>query len=59
LAHKDKVILSVIFRGRELAHIEEGQRVIKNVIDQLAEISKVEQAPSQQGKRIVCILAPK
>lgn len=59
LAHKDKVILSVIFRGRELAHIEEGQRVIKNVIDQLAEISKVEQPPSQQGKRIVCILAPK
>lgn len=59
LAHKDKVILSVIFRGRELAHIEEGQRVIKHVIDQLAEISKVEQTPSQQGKRIVCILAPK
>ena len=28
LEHKDKVIVTVIFRGRELAHIEEGRRVI-------------------------------
>ncbi len=26
LAHKDKVIVSVVFRGRELAHIEEGRK---------------------------------
>ena len=59
LTHKDKVIVSVIFRGRELAHIEEGQRVIKHVLGQLDEIAKVESPPMQQGKRIVCILAPK
>ena len=59
LEHKDKVIVSVVFRGRELAHIEEGQRVIKQIIEQLADIGKVEQTPSQQGKRMVCILAPK
>ena len=59
LTHKDKVIVSVIFRGRELAHIEEGQRVIKHVLVQLEEIAKVESPPMQQGKRIVCILAPK
>ena len=28
LTHKDKVVVSVIFRGRELAHIEEGRKVI-------------------------------
>jgi translation initiation factor IF-3 len=59
LTHKDKVIVSVIFRGRELAHIEEGQRVIKHVLVQLEEVAKVESPPMQQGKRIVCILAPK
>ncbi len=59
LTHKDKVIVSVIFRGRELAHIEEGQRVIKHVLSQLDEVAKVESPPMQQGKRIVCILAPK
>ena len=59
LTHKDKVIVSVVFRGRELAHIEEGHRVIKQVLQSLEDIGKVESAPSQQGRRITCILAPK
>jgi translation initiation factor IF-3 len=59
LAHKDKVIVSVVFRGRELAHIEEGHRVLKRVLQQLEEAGKPESAPSQQGKRIVCTLVPK
>lgn len=59
LTHKDKVLLSVIFRGRELAHIEEGRRIIDEILQQLEEISKVEAHPSQQGRRIVCTLAPR
>jgi translation initiation factor IF-3 len=59
LQHKDKVIVSVVFRGRELAHIEEGRKVVKHVIESLQDVAKVESPPSQQGKRIVCVLAPK
>ncbi|MBI3465368.1 MAG: translation initiation factor IF-3 [Planctomycetes bacterium] len=59
LSHKDKVIITVLFRGRELAHIEEGQRVIRQIIQQLDDVSKVEQPPSQQGKRIIATVAPK
>jgi translation initiation factor IF-3 len=59
LSHKDKVIVSVIFRGRELAHLEEGRKVIDHVIKELDDVAKVETGPSHQGKRIVCILAPK
>ncbi|MEX2120618.1 MAG: translation initiation factor IF-3 [Pirellulales bacterium] len=59
LGHKDKVSVSVIFRGRELAHVEEGQRVVQQIIRSLEDVGKVESAPSQQGRRIVCILAPK
>lgn len=59
LLHKDKVIVSVIFRGRELAHIEEGRKVIDHVIKELEDVGKIEAPPSHQGKRIVCILAPK
>ncbi|MBX3412619.1 MAG: translation initiation factor IF-3 [Pirellulales bacterium] len=59
LEHKDKVVISVVFRGRELAHIEEGQRVVKQIIESLEDISKVEAPASQQGRRIVCILSPK
>jgi translation initiation factor IF-3 len=59
LQHKDKVVVSVIFRGRELAHIEEGRKVIDHVIKELEEVGKIESPPSHQGKRIVAILAPK
>jgi translation initiation factor IF-3 len=59
LVHKDKVLLSVMFKGRELAHIEEGHRVIGEIIAQLEDVSRVEAPPSQQGRRIVCTLSPK
>jgi translation initiation factor IF-3 len=59
LSHKDKVLLSVMFRGREMAHVEEGRRVIDEIIVQLEDIARVESPPAQQGRRIVCTLAPK
>lgn len=59
LQHKDKVVVSVVFRGRELAHIEEGRKVIDQVIKALDEVAKLETPPSHQGKRIVAILAPR
>ena len=59
LTHKDKVIVTVIFRGREMAHVEEGRRVINEVLDRLADVAKVESPPSQHGRRLVCTLAPK
>jgi translation initiation factor IF-3 len=59
LQHKDKVIISVVFRGRELAHLEEGRKVIDHVLKELEDVGKIEAAPSHQGKRIVAILAPK
>ena len=59
LQHKFKVIVTVVFRGRELAHIEEGRRVIDGVIAQLADISRLEAAPVHHGRRMICTLAPK
>ena len=59
LEEKDKVIFSVIFRGRENAHVDEGFKLVERVIDKLADICKLEQAPAMHGRRIVVILAPK
>ena len=53
------MIVSVIFRGRELAHVEEGRKVIDHVIKELDDVGKIESPPSHQGKRIVAILAPR
>jgi translation initiation factor IF-3 len=59
LEHKDKVLISVMFRGRAITHVEEGQRVIEQMLKQLEEVSKVESGPSRQGRRIICTLTPK
>ena len=57
--HKDKVLLNVLFRGRELQHIDEGRRIITHMVAQLAEHAKIEKAPSMEGKRMTAMLAPK
>ena len=59
LEHKDKVLVNVLFRGRELQHIDEGQRIIKSILEKLADVAKVEKAPSMEGKRMTAMLAPK
>jgi translation initiation factor IF-3 len=59
LKHKDKVQISVVFRGREIAHVEEGRRVMANVLEQLELVAKVEISPTQQGRRIVCVVTPR
>lgn len=59
LEHKDKVQVSVVFRGREMAHIEEGRKVMEEVIAELVEFGKLESPPSQQGKRMICTISPK
>jgi translation initiation factor IF-3 len=59
LEHKDKVLVNVLFRGRELQHIEEGQRIIAHMLEKLVDVAKVEKAPSMEGKRMTAMLAPK
>ena len=59
LQHKDKVVVSVVFRGREMAHVEEGQRVMQAVVAQLEDVGKVEAPAQQMGRRLQCTLAPK
>lgn len=59
LTHKDKVIVSVVYRGRELAHLEEGRRVIDEILGRLADLGKIEAPPAHHGRRLICTLAPK
>lgn len=59
LEHNDKVQVNVLFRGREMQHIEEGRRVMDQVMAALLEHCKVESTPRMEGKRMVALLAPK
>ena len=59
LENKDKVQVTILFRGREMAHIEEGRKVMQGIIAQLEEHGKVISSPSQQARRMTCTIAPK
>jgi translation initiation factor IF-3 len=59
LEHKDKVQINVLFRGRELQHIEEGRRIMLAILEKLKDLAKVEKNPSMEGKRMTAMLSPK
>jgi translation initiation factor IF-3 len=59
LEHNDKVLVTVLFRGREMQHQEEGRRVLDTVLEQLAEVSKVERPAAMDGRRMTALLSPK
>ena len=59
LAERDKVICSIIFRGRENAHVDEGYKLVGRLVTELSEVAKVEQNAQMMGRRIVVIFAPK
>ena len=59
LEHNDKVQVNVLFRGREMQHIEEGRRIIDGMLAQLLDSCKVEKPPSMEGKQMTALLAPK
>src|SRR5262245_66267687 len=58
LGHNDKVLVTVLFRGREMQHQQEGRRVLDAVLEKLADVGKVERAPSLEGRRMSVLLSP-
>jgi translation initiation factor IF-3 len=60
LEQKDKVKVTVIFKGRENAHHDRGQGILKQVIAALEDIAKVEKSPGMESVRSMSlVLAPK
>jgi translation initiation factor IF-3 len=55
----DKVKLTIMFRGRELVHPHLGERLLRRMADDLAEIGEVESEPNLDGRNMIMMLAPK
>lgn len=58
LEHQDKVQVTVLFRGREMQHQQEGRRVLDLVLEKLADAGKVERPPSMDGRKMTVLLMP-
>ena len=59
LAKRDKVKVSMRFRGREMAHVDIGQRLIDRFIADIAPFASVESAPKMEGRTINLMVSPK
>ncbi len=59
LADGHRVKVSLRFRGRELAHQELGFALLERVREQFADKTRVEHAPSMEGKQLMMILVPR
>jgi translation initiation factor IF-3 len=58
LRHKDKVKITIMFRGREVTHPERGTSILNRVAEELSELAVVEQHPIQDGRNMTMLLAP-
>lgn len=59
LEDRDKVKISVTFKGRENVHQDLGKTLIQSVIAKLEDIGKVEKMPMFEGKTLTAVIAPK
>ena len=58
LLHKDKVKVTIMFRGREVTHPERGTAILDRLAEELSELGVVEQRPMQEGRNMTMMMAP-
>ncbi len=59
LENHDKVKISMMFRGREIAFTEIGRKLMEEIKSQLADDSMIDQEPRLEGRNMVMIVSPK
>jgi translation initiation factor IF-3 len=59
LSQNDKVKITMMFRGREIAYTDLGRKIMNDVQKELAEISVIDQHPRLEGRNMVMIVSPK
>ncbi|MDD3927748.1 MAG: translation initiation factor IF-3 [bacterium] len=59
LQEGDKVKMTIMFRGREMAHTEFGIRILEKVATDVADSAVVERPPNLEGRNMPMILSPK
>ena len=56
---RDKVKVTVMFRGREITLSHLGKDVLDRIADETADIAAIEQSPKLEGRTMVMVLSPK
>jgi translation initiation factor IF-3 len=59
IAEGDKVKVTLRFRGREMAHVDLGMKVLERVKTELDPVAKVEQMPRMENRQMIMVLTPR
>ena len=58
LRRKDKVKITIMFRGREVTHPERGQQILERLAEDLGDLATIEQRPNLDGRNMTMLLGP-
>ena len=58
LLHKDKVKITIMFRGREVTHPERGKMILDRLAEELEPLAIIEQRPNLDGRNMTMVLGP-
>jgi translation initiation factor IF-3 len=58
LKRRDKVKVTIMFRGREVTHPERGQMILERLAQELQELATIEQRPNLDGRNMTMMLGP-
>ena len=53
-----RVKVTIMFRGREMAHTELGRKILDRLVDDLRELATIESQPKQEGRNMIMVIAP-
>ena len=59
LSKRDKVKVTVLFRGREITLSSKGRELLSRIAEETAELALVEQQPKFEGRTMIMVLAPR
>lgn len=59
LEENNKVKVTMMFRGREIAYTDMGRKIMEGILSELEENGVIDQHPKLEGRSMVMIVAPK
>lgn len=58
LKGEDRVRVTMIFRGREIVHMDRGREMLERLKDEVQDVGRVESGPTQRGRALQMMIIP-
>ena len=59
LKRGDKVKITMMFRGREMAHVDLGRKILERLSSDISQVGEIEESPRQEGRFINMVIRAK